>query len=79
MDEIRCAVEIRQDETCGSRRGVSSVGFSSTARWPLDRRGAIRAWRAVSWPAEGVVLQRQHARGAPIMRVIAGAASMATS
>ena len=67
-DEIRCSVECRQDETRqGPGRLVGRIltyGERATDRPELFEPGAL------TWPAEGVVLQRQHARGAPIMRVI---------
>ena len=65
--EIRCAVECRQDET---RRGpgrlvgrILTYGQRAIDRAELFERGSL------TWPADGVVLTRQHARGAPIMRV----------
>ena len=66
-DEIRCSIECREDET---RRGpgrlvgrILTYGERATDRPELFERGAL------SWPADGVVLNRQHARHAPIMRV----------
>ena len=67
-DEIRCAIECREDET---RRGpgrligrILTYGERAIDRAELFERGAL------SWPADGVILNRQHARGAPIMRVV---------
>ena len=67
-DEIRCSIECREDET---RRGpgrivgrILTYGERATDRPELFERGAL------TWPADGVVLNRQHARGAPIMRVL---------
>ena len=67
-DEIRCAIECREDET---RRGpgrlygrILTYGERAIDRAELFERGAL------SWPADGVILNRQHARGAPIMRVL---------
>ena len=67
-DEIRCSIECREDET---RRGpgrlvgrILTYGERATDRPELFERGAL------SWPADGVVLNRQHARHAPIMRVL---------
>ena len=66
-DEIRCSIECREDET---RRGpgrivgrILTYGERATDRPELFERGAL------SWPSDGVVLNRQHARHAPIMRV----------
>lgn len=67
-DEIRCAIECREDET---RRGpgrlvgrILTYGERARDRAELFERGAL------SWPADGVILNRQHARGQPIMRVL---------
>ena len=61
-DEIRCSIECREDET---RRGpgrivgrILTYGERATDRPELFERGAL------SWPSDGVVLNRQHARGA---------------
>ena len=67
-DEIRCSVEFRQDET---RQGPGRlVGRILTYGERARDRAEVFEPGALTWPAEGVVLQRQHARGAPIMRVI---------
>ena len=67
-DEIRCAVECREDSTRqGPGRLVGRIlryGERANDRPELFEAGAL------TWPADGVVLNRQHARGAPIMRVI---------
>ena len=67
-DEIRCAVEFREDDTLTSPgRLVGTIltyGKQATDRAELFVKGAL------TWPPDGVVLNRQHARGAPIMRVI---------
>ena len=67
-DEIRCAVEFREDtDRTGPGRLVGTIltyGQRAKDRPELFERGAL------TWPTEGVVLNRQHARGAPIMRVI---------
>ena len=67
-DEIRCAVELRSDDT---RQGpgrlvgrIMTYGELATDRPELFEPGAL------TWPGDGVVLNRQHERGAPIMRVI---------
>ena len=66
-DEIRCAIECREDETRqGPGRLVGRIlryGERAIDRAELFERGAL------TWPADGVILNRQHARGAPIMRV----------
>ena len=67
-DEIRCAVECREDETrSGPGRLIGRIltyGQRAIDRAELFERGAL------TWPADGVVLNRQHARGAPIMRIM---------
>ena len=67
-DEIRCKVSCEEDRTrSGPGRIVGRIltyGERATDRPELFERGAL------SWPADGVVLNRQHARGAPIMRVL---------
>ena len=67
-DEIRCKVSCEEDRTrSGPGRIVGRIltyGERATDRAELFERGAL------TWPAAGVVLNRQHARGAPIMRVI---------
>ena len=67
-DEIRCAVELRSDETrSGPGRLVGRIlryGERAKDRPELFEPGSL------TWPADGVVLNRQHERGAPIMRVI---------
>ena len=67
MDELRCRVEIRQDET------VAGPGRISGTLLQYGERAADRAELfepgALTWPSNGIVLRRQHARGAPIMRV----------
>ena len=66
--EIRCAVECREDETrSGPGRLIGRIltyGQRAIDRAELFERGAL------TWPADGVVLNRQHARGQPIMRVM---------
>ena len=67
-DEIRCAVELRADETRqGPGRLVGRIvryGERAIDRAELFEPGAL------SWPADGVILNRQHVRNLPIMRVV---------
>ena len=66
-DEIRCSVSCEEDRTrSGPGRIVGRIltyGERAIDRSELFEKGAL------SWPADGVILNRQHARGAPIMRV----------
>ena len=68
MNEIRCSIECRNDETrSGPGRIVGTIltyGQRARDRAELFESGALR------WPTDGVVLQRQHVRNAPIMRIV---------
>ena len=67
-DEIRCTVEFRADEsrlTPGHLYGVLVV-----YEQPARTRAEMFARGSLTWPATGVVLNRQHNRGQPIARVI---------
>ena len=67
-DEIRCAIECREDDT---RQGPGRlVGTVITYGQRAKDRPELFEPGALTWPADGVVLNRQHARGAPIMRVV---------
>ena len=67
-DEIRCAVELRADDTRqGPGRLVGRIvryGERARDRAELFEPGSL------TWPDDGVVLNRQHERRAPIMRVL---------
>ena len=70
MSETLCggSVEHRADITHGGPGRL--VGVLLTYGQPAgDRRERFTAG-ALSWPADGVVLRRQHERSAPIMRVV---------
>lgn len=64
--EIRCAIEVREDDTRQSpgRLVGTLIEYETRAkdRAELFREGAL------SWPDDGVVLNRQHARDRPVMR-----------
>ena len=66
--EIRCAIELRQDE---SRAGPGRV-IGTLMRY--GERAADRPEKfadgALAWPPDGIVLNEQHNRQAPIMRVV---------
>ena len=67
-DEIRCSVELRND---ASRQGPGRlVGRILRYNTRATDRPEVFEPGALTWPADGVVLNRQHERGAPIMRVI---------
>ena len=67
MDEIRMSVEVREDEARlgpGRLYGVVMVYNKRASDRPeLFERGSL------SWPESGIVLNRQHSRKSPIMRV----------
>ena len=52
----------------GRVRAVSWEPFSPIVKW-LQTGAKSFETGALTWPADGVVLNRQHQRGAPIMRV----------
>ena len=68
MDEIRCALECREDD---SRESPGHI-FGTLLRYgeqAKDRQELFEAG-SLSWPESGIVLNRQHSRAAPIMRLI---------
>ena len=66
MAEFRCAVELREDRRSPGRLVGTLLTYGERA---ADRPERFAAG-ALTWPDGGVVLRRQHARGAPIMRVV---------
>ena len=69
MTEIRCAVELRADDT-GTSPGRL---FGTLMRYGEPAAGGRREVfepGSLEWPAEGVTVNRQHNRRAPIMRVV---------
>ena len=67
-DEIRCSIEVRADESQASPGRLTGVLLNYEER-AGDRPELFEAG-ALSWPSNGVLLRRQHARAAPIMRVV---------
>ena len=67
-DEIRCSVELRQDETMASPGRL--VGTLITYGQKASDRPELFEPNSLTWPASGIVLRRQHVREAPIARVI---------
>ena len=67
-DEIRCAIACEEDRTRqGPGRLVGRIlkyGERALDRAELFEGGAL------TWPGEGIILNRQHSRQSPIMRVI---------
>ena len=68
MNEIRCRIEYRADESRLSpgRLTGTLIRYGETA---ADRRETF-ASGSLRWPDDGVILRRQHARAAPIMRIV---------
>ena len=68
MTELRCRIEYREDDT---GRGPGRL-FGRLMRYGerAGDRPELFEPGALAWPADGVVLRRQHARAAPIMRVV---------
>ena len=68
MDEIRLKVELRADE------GRLGPGRLFGVVMPYNRRASDRPelfeTGSLTWPDDGIVLNRQHSRKSPIMRVI---------
>ena len=68
MDEIRCALECRDDDSRSSPGHI----FGTLLRYgeqAKDRKELFEAG-SLTWPESGIVLNRQHSRAAPIMRLI---------
>ena len=68
MREIRCAIELRADETRQSPGRI--VGTLITYEQRANDRAEVFASGALRWEERGVVLNEQHNRQAPIMRFV---------
>ena len=68
MTEIRCKVELREDDTLQSPGRLIGVLLTYGAR--ASDRPELFEEGALSWPDDGIVINRQHVRGAPIMRAV---------
>ena len=68
MDEIRCELECREDE---SRESPGRI-FGTLLQYGRRARDRAELFEpgALEWPKEGIILNRQHSRAAPIMRLI---------
>ena len=67
VTELRCAIELRADESRLTPGRI--VGTLMQYETRASDRAEIFAAGALSWPADGIVLNEQHNRQAPIMRV----------
>ena len=66
--EFRCAIEVRADET---RRGPGRLtGTLITEGEQAGDRREVFSPGALTWPAEGILLRRQHVRDMPIARIV---------
>ena len=66
MTEIRCAIELRAEAASPGRLTGVLMDYEERSG---DRAETFRAG-SLRWPMNGVVLNRQHQRAAPIMRVV---------
>ena len=68
MDEFRCALEFRADESRQSPGRL--VGTLLTYGERAGDRAEVFEAGALSWASDGVVLNRAHSDASPIMRVV---------
>ena len=68
MDEIRCELECREDEARESPGRIFGT-LLQYGRRAQDRAELFEAG-SLEWPESGIILNRQHSRAAPIMRLI---------
>ena len=66
MDEIRCSVEFRADETRQSPGRLVGQLIEYEAR--ATDRAEMFAAGALTWPADGVILNLSHDRKQPLLR-----------
>lgn len=67
MDEIRCAVELRDDDQSPGRLVGTLLTYGERAG---AGRSEVFESGSLEWPATGIVVNRQHNRRSPIMRVV---------
>ena len=70
MNEIRCAIELRADSPDEGGSAGRLVGTLLTYGERASDRPEVFVPGSLTWPAEGIVLRRQHVRAAPIARVV---------
>ena len=68
MAEIRCKIEVREDEERLSPGRLYGVVMRYNTR--ATDRAEVFEVGSLSWPESGIVLNRQHSRKSPIMRVV---------
>ena len=69
MDEIRCSVELRADDSLASPGRLTGVLMRYGER-ASGGRSEVFEPDSLSWPDAGIVLDRQHNDREPIMRVV---------
>ena len=69
MDEIRCAIELRADESRQSPGRITGTLIEYGKR--ASDRAEVFVDGALTWPDRGVVLNEQHARTQAVMRFLA--------
>ncbi len=68
MDEIRCAIEVREDDTRRSPGRLYGVLLTYEER-AADRPEAF-APGSLHWPDDGIVINLSHDRRQPVMRIV---------
>ena len=66
MDEIRCSIELRADDSRQSPGRITGTLLTYEQR--ASDRPELFKEGALSWPDDGIILNEQHNRQAPIMR-----------
>ena len=66
MTDLRCALELRAEDTSPGRLSGTLIRYGDVS--PSHQETFARG--ALEWPADGVVLKRQHKDGDPIMLVV---------
>ena len=65
MDEIRCEIRLSEEADKPPRLVGTLLPFNVRAK----DRAELFLPGSVSWPEDGLVINRQHERGSPIMRI----------
>ena len=68
MNELRCTIEVRADESRQSAGRL--VGTLLTYGERASDRAEVFLPGALKWPAAGVIVNEQHNRQAPILRAV---------
>ena len=68
MDEIRCSIELREDENRLSPGRLVGV-LMSYGKQAKDRK-EVFDFGSLKWDPTGIVVNRQHLRSAPIARIL---------